>query len=230
MAGVVYLREHEMNRFTTFTALCFTAFLVGCAGPAPTPEPGLEVLHYGRGYEMQVAPDVDWASYTEIILRTPPVEFADNWRRNQERLHGRDMRDEDVAGIAAAVSGQLGRVMYKTLTERGGYELTSEGGPGVMVFMPNIIDLDVHATGWAESGIVESLPAYRGSMTTELVIRDSVSDKLLAVAWKRQTDPRESDMELTTSLSNAYVFRLMSQNFANWILGQLDDLRARPQD
>ena len=120
--------------------------------------------------------------------------------------------------------------MYETLGERGGYELTSENGPGVMVFWPNIIDLDIQATGWVQGSILESLPASRGSMTTELVIRDSVSDKLLAVAWQQQTDPRESDTEWTMSVSNAYAFRLMSQNFATWILGLLDELKAEPQD
>ena len=219
-----------MIRYVKFTALCFTAFLLGCAGPVPTPETGLEVLHYGRGHEMQVAPDVDWNSYTKIILHSAPFEFTEDWRRNQERLHGRELRDEDVARIGAAVSDQLSRVMFETLGERGGYEMTSEAGPGVMVFMPNIDDLDVQATGWVQGSILASLPAYRGRMTTELVIRDSVSDKLLAVAWQQQSDHRENDMEWSTNISNAYAFRLMSQNFATWIVGQLDELRAGPQD
>lgn len=219
-----------MNRFTTFTAFFFTTILLGCAGPAPAPEPGLEILQYGRGQEMQVATDVDWNNYTKIILHTAPVEFAEYWRRSQERLHGREIRDEDVARIADAVSGRLAKAMYETLTEQGGYELTSESGPGVLDFMPNIVDLDVHATGWVQSGIIESVPDFRGSMTTELVIRDSVSDKLLAVAWQEQSDPRASDMEWTTNFSNALAFRLMSENFATWILGHLDELGAGPQD
>jgi hypothetical protein len=194
-----------MNRFITFTALCFTSFLMSCAGPAPAPEPGLEVLQHGRGHEMQVATDVDWNSYTKIILHEAPVEFVEDWRRNQERLHGRTIRDEDVARIEAAVSGRLAKAMYETLGERGGYELTSESGPGVMVFWPNIIDLDVQATGWVQGSILESLPAYRGRMTTELVIRDSVSDKLLAVAWQHQTDPRESDTDLPIGYSGGLM-------------------------
>ena len=229
-AGVAATRKRAMNRFIAFTILCVTVFLLSCAGPAPAPEPGLEVLQYGRGHEIQVATDVDWNSYTKIILHEAPVEFVDNWRRNQERLHDRAIRDEDVARIEAAVSGRLAKAMYETLVERGGYEPTSESGPGVMVFWPNIIDLDIQATGWVQGSILESLPASRGSMTTELVIRDSVSDKLLVVAWQQQTDPRESDTEWTMSVSNAYAFRLMSQNFAGWIVGLLDDLKAEPQD
>ena len=216
-----------MNRFITSTALCIAIFLLGCAG-APTPEPGLEVLQYGQGQEIQVATDVDWNSYTKIILHSAPVEFAEYWRRNQERLHGRAIPDEVVARIEGAVSGQLGKVMYETLAKRGGYEMTRESGPGVMVLMPNITDLDIQATGWVQSSILESVPLSRGSMTTELVIRDSVSDKLLAVAWQRQHDPHEGDVEWTTSVSNAYAFRIMSQDFATWILGRLDDLRAGP--
>ena len=214
-----------MNRLIRFTALCSTTFLLSCAGPAPEPEPGLEVLLYGHGQEMQVAPDVDWNSYTKVILHEAPVEFMDNWRRNQERLHGRAIRDEDVARIEAAVSGRLAKAMYETLSERGGYELTSESGPGVMVLMPNIVDLNIQATGWVQGSIVESLHHTRGSMTTELVIRDAVSDKLLAVAWQHQLDA-QSDMEMTTSVSNAYAFRLMSESFAVWILQRLDDLKA----
>ena len=214
-----------MNRLIRFTALCGTTFLLSCAGPAPEPEPGLEVLLYGHGQEMQVAPDVDWNSYTKVILHEAPVEFMDNWRRNEERLHGRALRDEDVARIEAAVSGRLAKAMYETLSERGGYELTSESGPGVMVLMPNIVDLNIQATGWVQGSIVESLHHTRGSMTTELVIRDAVSDKLLAVAWQHQLDA-QSDMEMTTSVSNAYAFRLMSESFAVWILQRLDDLKA----
>lgn len=219
-----------MNRSIRFTALCFTMFLLSCAGPPPVPEPGLEVLQYSRDQEIQVATDVDWNSYTKIILHTAPVEFADYWRRNQERLHAREIRDEDVARIEAAVSGRLAKAMYETLTERGGYELTRESGPGVMVFMPNIVELDVHATGWVQDSILESVSDSRGRMTTELVIRDSVSDQLLAVAWQQQTDPRESDMEMNVSISNAYAFRLMSENFADWILGRLNELKAGPED
>ena len=215
-----------MNKPITITLCCFATFVLGCAGPAPALEPGMEVIQHAHGEEMQVATDVDWNGYTGIILHTAPVEFTENWRRNQERLHGREMRDEDVERIESAVSDQLARALHKTLVERGGYELTSESGPGVMVFMPNIVDLYIQETGWVQSSILESMPDSRGSMTTELVIRDSVSDQLLAVAWQNQSDPLQDDMDMTISVNNAQAFRLMSQNFADWVLRQLDKARS----
>ena len=215
-----------MNRLLASTVLSLTAFVAGCAGSAPVPEPGMDMIRHARGEEMQVAEGVDWGRYTKIILHEAPVEFTDNWRSKQDRLHGRELRDEDVERIKEAVSGQLARSMYETLSEKGGYEMTREAGPGVMVFMPNIVDLDVMATGWVQSSILESLPDNRGSMTTELVVRDSVSDKLLVVAWQQQTDPRQGDMEMTTSVSNASAFRLMSNHFADWVLKHLDQARS----
>ena len=136
-----------MNRIPLFTTVTLTTLLAACAGPPPSPEPGMEVIYFARDGEMQVATEVDWNGYSKIILHAAPVEFRENWKSDQERLHSREIRDEDVKRIENAVSGQLSKVMYKTLSEKGGYEMTSESGDGVMDFQPNIVDLDVQATG-----------------------------------------------------------------------------------
>jgi hypothetical protein len=214
-----------MNRIPLFTTVTLTTLLAACAGPPPSPEPGMEVIYFARDGEMQVATEVDWNGYSKIILHAAPVEFRENWKSDQERLHGREIRDEDVKRIENAVSGQLSKVMYKTLSEKGGYEMTSESGDGVMDFQPNIVDLDVQATGWVQNSILESLPANRGSMTIELVISDSVSKEVLAVAWQNQSDPYDDDLTTAKNFSNALAFRTMSQTFADWLLKQLDKAR-----
>jgi hypothetical protein len=215
-----------MHRLLATAALVFSILLSACSSHAPVAEPGMEVLRHAHGEEMQIASDVDFGSYSKVILQAVPVEFREHWRRDQERLHGRPMRDEDVERIRKAVGVRFDKVMYDTLTGRGGYELTSESGPGVMRFLPNIVDLDVQEVGWIEGSILESLPESRGSMTVEIVIRDSVTDKLLAVAWQRQSDPRAGELEMTINVSNDQAFRLMSQNWANWLLAQLDKAKS----
>ena len=212
-----------MQPIKVFAMLTISMLLLSCAAPAPTPEPGMKIIDHGRGQEMQVATDVDWGRYNQVILHEAPVAFRENWRRDQERLHGRALRDEDVEGIKDAVSGQLSKVMFKTLAESSDYEVTREIGDGVMSFQPNIVDLDVVAAGWVESSILESVSDSRGRMTIEMVIRDSVTDKLLAVAWQEQSDPRGGDLDSTISVSNAVAFRSMSQIWANWLLKQLDE-------
>ena len=182
----------------------------------------MEILQHSRNEEMQVTPDVDWNSYTKIILHTAPVEFRENWKSVQERNHGITIRDEEMEKFKTRVSDQLAKVMEKRIAEGGDYELTSESGAGVMHFLPNIVDLDVHGPGWVQNSIVESMTNSRGSMTIEVVIRDSVSDELLAVAWQDQSDPQEGYMEMTNVVNNTVAFRLMMQRWTDWLLKQLE--------
>jgi hypothetical protein len=203
------------------TAFLISALLVACAGPEPVPEPGMKVIQHAWGEEMQVISGVDWNSYTRIILHDAPAEFREGWQRDQERKYGRKIRESDMELIKEAVSGRLTRAMYEAFSASGDYEFTSEAGPGVMRFNPNIVDLDAESLAWGQSGIVESLPISRGSMTVELVIRDSVSDQVLAVAWRRQSDPRWADTDTTVNASNSVVFRLMAEDWSRWLLKQL---------
>ncbi len=182
----------------------------------------MEILQHSRNEEMQVTPDVDWNSYTKIILHTAPVEFRENWKSVQERNHGITIRDEEMEKFKTRVSDQLAKVMEKRIAEGGDYELTSESGAGVMHFLPNIVDLDIRGPGWVQNSIVESMTNSRGSMTIEVVIRDSVSDELLAVAWQDQSDPQEGYMEMTNVVNNTVAFRLMMQRWTDWLLKQLE--------
>ena len=116
--------------------------------------------------------------------------------------------------------------MYKTLSASGDYEFTDDDGPGVMRFNPNIVDLDVTSLAWGQNSIVESIPDSRGSMTVELVIRDSASDEVLAVAWRRQSDPLSDEMSSAANASNSVVFRLMSEDWSRWLEKQLDEVKA----
>jgi len=214
-------------RSLTFTTAVLALLLTACATPEPVPEPGMEILQHSRNEEMQVTTGVDWSSYSKIILHTAPVEFRENWKSDQERNHGVAIRDEEMEMFKTNVSDQLAKVMEKRISEGGDYELTSESGAGVMHFLPNIINLDIQGPGWIQNSIVESMTNSRGSMTIEVVIRDSVSDELLAVAWQDQSDPQEGYMEMTNVVNNTVAFRLMMQRWTDWVLKQLDKAGSR---
>lgn len=212
-----------MQRFSLIVTAVFVALLMACAGPAPEPQPGMEVIQYGRDGELQVASDVDLNSYTKVILHTTPVEFRENWVRDHERINGKPFHEEDLERLKKGVSDQFNKVMYEELTGPGGYEVTKEVGPGVMLFSPSIVDLDIADPRLGQAAMVESAVYSRGSMTIELVITDAESDELLAAAWQQQSDPHEGDVvESTTSVSNTLAFRRMMESHANWLLKGLD--------
>lgn len=203
-----------------------STMLLACAGAPPTPEPGMEVLDFGQGEEIQVTTGVDWNSYTKVILHTAPVEFRKHWKEDQEKSIGKQIREKDMERIKTAVSDQFAKVMAKKLTNDSNYQLTDESGAGVMRFTPNIIELDVPAAGWVEASILESLSDSRGSMTIEMVISDSVSDKVLAVAWQEQSDPLGGDLDYAMSVSNSHSFRLMIRSWADWLVAHLEEVRG----
>jgi hypothetical protein len=211
-----------IHRLLLTAAATTAALLVACAGPEPAPEPGLEILQHARNEEMQVAPGIDWSKYGRIILHAAPVEFRENWKRDQERNFGITLHDEDIERFKTTVSDQLAKVMEKRITEVGDYKLTDESGPDVLRFQPNIVDLDIRGPGWVQNSILETMTNSRGSMTLEVVIRDSVTDELLAVAWQNQSDPQEGYMEMTNVVNNTVAFRLMMQRWTDWLFRQLD--------
>ena len=207
-----------------FMLVFLTFSMLACrGGPPVAPEPGMEIVGHGRDGEFQAAVGVDWSKYTKVILHAAPVEFRENWQRDKEREYKTKFREEDMERFKASVSGQFAKVMHKKLSGQDGYELTSESGPGVMRFLPRIVDLDIQAPGWVQGSIVESMSRTKGSVTIELVIRDSVSDELLGVGWQHQSDPQEGYMEMTKTVNNTVAFRLMMQNATDWLLKQLDE-------
>ena len=123
------------------------------------------------------------------------------------------------------VSEQFGKVMYKALSEQGGYEVTNEPGAGVMLFSPSIVNLDIKDPGLGQAAMVESVVYSRGSMTIELVITDAESGELLVAAWQNQTDPHEGDLDSTMSVSNTLAFRRMMESYTDWLLGGLEKAR-----
>ena len=182
------------HRIFIFATAIVATTLLSCSTPAPTPEPGMEVLKHGRNEEMQVTKAVDWKSYSKIILHNAQVEFRDNWREDQERNYGVTIRDDELQIFKDSVSDQLSKVMVKRISEGGDYEITSEPGPGVMHFVPRVADLDIRGPGWVQNSILDSMVNSRGSMTLEMVIRDSVSNEVLAVACQDQDDPQSGYM------------------------------------
>lgn len=212
------------RRLTISTALIMTA-LMACAGPEPVPEPGMEVLQHARNEEMQVTRGVDWSGYDKIILHSAEVDFRENWKQDQERIQNTTIRDQDMERFETTMSDQLNKVLIRQLSATSDYELTTETGPGIMRFIPRIVDLDIRGPGRIRSAIVESMVNSKGSLTIELVIRDSVTDEILGVAWQHQSDPQEGHMEMTTTVNNTVAFRLMMQRWASWQFDQLDKAR-----
>lgn len=181
---------------------------------------GLELVDKDRRGEIYSDPGVDWSSYSRIQLDPATVAFKKNWMRDQNRGRPLKVRAEDMERIKAELSELFDQVFSKELTEKGGYDITTESADNVMRITPRIVDLDVYAPDTRSPGITYTFTEQAGLMTLKLEIYDAVTGDLIAAASDRQESPRRGYYQWTTSVSNRVDARHMLERWAR-------DLRER---
>jgi hypothetical protein len=219
----------QVNAMKRIIISATVLLVAACAAPVPEPEPGMEVVGYGRDGEFQAAIGVDWSGYSGVLLETATVEFRENWVRDQKRYNDNIIRERDEVRIKTGTAELLGKVLARELSDAG-YALADGNGPGVMRFTPRVADLDVVAPDRVSETIVDHLTDYQGSLTLELDIYDSVSGELLAITRQHQEDPYKGYMERTTSATNRRAFRLMMERWAGWLVEQIDSVHTRDSE
>lgn len=209
-----------MNRTKTLLILALASLVVAC-GTAPARD-----VHYSgflgdyselvKGDAKQaerryVRPDVDWASYTKVLL--DPVTF---WRGNKSRKEGVSGKD------AQDMTNYFHGVIYRTL-ENQGFEMVDSPQPHtlrVQVALTKLneshVVMDVVSTvvpvGIALSGAQDLLtgkPSFVGSATIEVKVTDSETGELLGAG----VDGRVGGKSLEASQFSSWgdVKKIMNQ-------------------
>lgn len=186
------------------------------------------VIEKKRHAEFLVAADADFGSYQKVLLDRASVEFRKNWVRDQRTRNDKSIRAEDEARIKTGVADLLRHVLASELTEKGGFTLTKDSGPGVMRMTPRIVDLDIIAPDRVRDGIGYSLVDSQGYMTLELDVYDAASGELLATTSRFEEDRRKGYMEWTTSVTNRNAGKFMLQRWSRWLLKGLDQASGEP--
>ena len=217
-----------MHRTKLSAALVFATMLFACAGPAPQPNPGFVIIDQDRVGEIQVAEDVDWASYATVLLAPATVEFREDWVQDQRRLRDNSIRDKDQERIKSEISNALDEMLFKELTNKG-YTVTNERVAGAMLFRPRIVELDIYLPSRVKNYIGFSMIDSKGRMKIELEIFDPTSGKLLLTSWRDLDDPQDGVLELADSAGNQRAFYLMMRRWADWLFDGLDDVRQLSQ-
>ena len=206
------------------TAVFFPILMSACAGPAPAPDPGFEVIEYDRVGEIQVAAGLDRGSMDKVLLAPATVEFRQDWVEDQRRKYDNTVREQDQQRIKAELSKALDQLIFRELTENG-YTVTTESGADTVLFRPRIVDLDIYLPARSKSYIGFSMADSKGRMKIELDVFDPVSGDLLLTSWRNLSDPQDGVLELTDSASNQRAFYLMMRRWADWLFEALDNLR-----
>jgi hypothetical protein len=228
------MSKKTLTFLLTAMAVCWPLSTLQAKEQAETEAPqwtteGLELVDKSRRGETYADPDIDWTTFTEIILDRPSVAFRKNWQRDQNRYDKFKVRNDDMERIKGELADLFEEVFNDELTKNGGYAISETSGDQVMRLSPKIVDLDVYAPDTRTAGRTTSYTESAGRMTLKLAIHDSVTGDLIATVSHRQEAPRRGYMQWTNSVTNRAEARRMLERWAKDLRERLDEARSSDQ-
>jgi len=155
------------------------------------PEVSSDGLHLVKDSKVAVAyakQGIDLTQFNKVKILDCYVAFKENWARdynlNEVGLSGR-VNDKDMDAIKGRLANAFKEVFEEQLTEAG-HEVVEEGGPGVLLLRPAIINLDVNAPDIMKASRGNTWVNSVGEMTLYLELYDAEDNTLLA----RAIDPK----------------------------------------
>lgn len=216
-----------MRAIITAMVACALLVLQGAAqADEQLPQVSHDGLHLLKGTKVRAVymkPGADLKEYDKIALLDTYVAFRKNWKRD----HNRDavgladrVSDKDMQRIREELAAEFKKVFTTELSEKGGHEVVTTAGSGVLILRPAIINLDVTAPDLMEPGITRTFAADAGQMTLYLELYDGKTQDIIA----RVIDPEvvgDNLVHVTNSVTNkADVDRLL-RRWADLLNAQL---------
>jgi hypothetical protein len=150
--------------------------------PAVT-EDGLHLVPNTQVRAVYAKPGADLREYDKIALLEVYVAFRKNWQRDHNReavgLEGR-VSDKDMQEIRQHLAEEFEKVFIDELSTKGGHEMVKQGGDGVLILRPAIVNLDITAPDTMEAGMARTFAASAGQMTLYLELYDGKTGDIIA--------------------------------------------------
>jgi len=203
--------------------------LAGTNYPATTAE-GLEQLSDSQFDAFYWRPDADLQAYSRIMIAADiPVEFRDDWQRDQNRFRGppNDVEATDVERIQAMMADSLRDVLTRELEERGDYPVVTTPGNGVLLLKPAIVELDVFAPDIFTPSITRVFTQTMGRMTLQMDLYDAQTNELVGRIIDRQNArDQRFRVQFTNRVTNRFESEIIMRRWGSRLRNMLDQARA----
>ena len=191
-----------------FTALALSASLATSALAADAlPEVSHDGLHLLKGTKLRAVymkPGANLDSYNKVALLACYVAFNKNWQRNynDESIDLMDrISDQDMKKIRDNLATEFNKVFTEVLSTKGGHQMVTAGGDGVLIVQPAIVNLEVTSPDTMSAGMSQSFSASAGQMTLYMQLYDGKTGDIIA----RIIDPEAAGgdfVEVRNSVTN----------------------------
>ena len=152
---------------------------------------GLHLMPDTKLRAVYMKPGADLSQYSKVKLLDAYVAFRKHWQREHNEDEPFEMRvsDKDMKEIRDRVAKEFTKEFTKVLSTEGGHQVVTDGGDGVLILRPAIVNLDVTAPDIMTSGMSQTMVASAGSMTLYLELYDGKTNAIIA----RIIDPEAAD-------------------------------------
>ena len=201
-------------------SLALVVALTGCATPAEQKFPavthdGLKLQPHTALRAVYLKPGADLSQYNSVAILQPYVAFRKNWQRNYNEQANFEARvsDKDMQKIRERIATEF-KKEFEEVLEKGGHKIVADGGTGVLILRPAIIDLDVTAPDVMTPGMTTTFVASAGSMTLYMDLYDGKTQAIIG----RVIDPEAADdsgmMQVADSVTNMADFDRIMRRWA----------------
>ena len=207
---------------------CLLASINASAAEAAPPEVTVDGLHLVKGTEMArvyAKPDVDLSQYNRIYLIEPEVAFWKDWQREQNKIPGNTVTNDDMQRIKSDLAGLFTEVFRQELQDKGGYVLVDAIGEDVLIVHPAIVNLYIVAPATPRNRNSRSAIASAGSMTLYMELIDSVTGDMLVKAIDNKYDNTYPNIRRSNENRNEAAARDLLGEWAELLRLALDEAR-----
>jgi len=195
----------------------------------PLPEvshDGLQLMKDTKLRVVYMKPGANLDEYDKVALLACYVAFQKDWQRNYNNettsLMNR-ISDKDMKKIRDKLAEQFNKVFTEVLT-KGGHQMVTEGGSGVLIVQPAIVNLEITAPDTMSPGEA-TFSANAGQMTLYMQLHDGKTGDIIA----RVIDPEAvggNFAQIRNSVTNMADANRVLQRWATILSDHLEAVSA----
>lgn len=221
----------------SFLVILATAFVSGCAAPAPGVDTtagatasfdGLLPVENSGADEAWARPDIDLSLYSKIMLQGVGVKYRPGGES------GNSMRARTSGGPYEVTADQKTRfesimraAFLEELAKSKHFTIVSEPGPDVLLVRGALLDV-VSYVPPEPMGRSEIYLSKVGEATLVLELRDSITNSILARAVDRRAAEEPGGyLQESNRVTNTIEIRRLAQTWARLLRDRLDEFGSK---
>jgi hypothetical protein len=210
-------------------AFAGTPALAAKDAPPQVSDDGLQLVKQTKTRLVYKKPDATFTQFKRVAILDCAVEFSKDWLRdynNSQRDPARRIGNSDIERAKADLSAQFKKIFTDELVTKGGYQISANAAPDVLVLRPALVNIQVSAPDLMAPGRSTTFVQASGQMTLYLELWDSSNNTILG----RVMDARGSNdsfAQRSNSVTNRAAADAIMRSWAKELRERLDVITGK---